>query len=295
MSLTGPGGTGKTRLAAAVAAAVARRVCFVDLAPLSDPRFVPPAIAQALDVREVEGLPLAERLLDALAGRETLLLLDNFEHVLGAAPFVADLLGACPGLTVLATSRAPLRLRWEHEFPVWPLDTPDPATLGGAPDPAQLERYPAVALFLARARAARPDFALTAENARAVAEICHRLDGLPLAIELAAPRVKLLHPQEILRRLSEGPDGSSLRLLAGGPRDLPARQQTLRGTIAWSYDLLDGAEQALCRRLAVFTGSFPLDGAAAVATPGDPIPLLAGPARRRPARTSWRRSPLWPI
>ena len=183
-------------------------------------------------------------------------MLDNCEHLLAAAPAVAELLAACPGLTVLATSRAPLHLYGEHEYPVPPLALPDLARLA---DPAALAGVPAVALLVERARAVRPDFRLTAENAPAVAEVCVRLDGLPLALELAAARLKLLPPQAILARL-----GSRLDLLTGGARDRPARHQTLRAALAWSHDLLSAGEQRLLRRLAVFAGGCTLEAAEAV-------------------------------
>ena len=192
-------------------------------------------------------------------------MLDNFEHVLEAAPRVADLLAAAPQLKLLVTSRIPLHLSGEHEYPVPPLALPDPAHL---PEVSSLSQYEAVALFVERARAVKADFAVTNANAPAVAEICVRLDGLPLAIELAAARVKLLSPQALLARLEQ-----RLDLLTGGPRDLPARQQTLRATIDWSYDLLGPDEQTLFARLAVFAGGCTLEAAEAVCG-GDG--LLAG-------------------
>ena len=260
LTLTGPGGVGKTHLALQVAADLADRfedgVSFVGLAPVLDPALVGSAIAQALGVGEATGRPLLESVKDHLRERELLLLLDNFEHVLAAAPLVADLLAACRRLKVLVTSRAVLHLRGEKEVAVPPLALPAREHVLSLP---ALAGYAAVALFVERARDARPDFAITSENAPAVAEICRRLDGLPLAIELAAARVKLLPPRALLARLEH-----RLALLTGGPRDLPARQQTLRDTIAWSYDLLDPAEQALFRRLAVFVGGCTLEAAEAV-------------------------------
>ena len=264
LTLTGPAGTGKTRLALAVAASLLDAfddgAAFVDLAPIADPALVTSAIAQVLGVQETGAQAALERLQRALQSRRHLLVLDNFEQILTAAPQLAGLLGACPGLKLLVTSRASLRLRWEHEFPVPPLALPDLA--GGLP-PDELARAPSVALFLDRARAGRPDFALDPANALTVAELCHRLDGLPLAIELAAARSKLYSPQAILARL-----GRRLDLLAGGPRDLPARHQTLREAIGWSYDLLTAGEQGLFHRLGVFAGGCTLETAVAVA--GDP-------------------------
>jgi predicted ATPase/class 3 adenylate cyclase len=257
VTLTGPGGTGKTRLSLQVAAEVLDRfehgAFFVELAPISDPGLVVSAIAQALGVQGAAGRSLLDVLVDALRGRELLLVLDNFEQVLPAATEVDALLRACPRLTVLVTSRAALQLRGEHEFPVPPLALP---LTGQASSPAALSQYAAVALFIERATAVKPDFTVTNQNAPAIAEICVRLDGLPLAIELAAARIRLLSPEAMLARLGHG-----LALLTGGPRDLPARQQTLRGAIAWSYDLLDDAEQRLFRRLGVFVGGCTIESA----------------------------------
>jgi len=260
VTLTGPGGTGKTRLGLQVAADVLDHfehgVYFVNLDPIGDPALVASAIAQPLAVREQGGKPLLESLKDYLRDKQLLLLLDNFEQVTAAAPLVAALLAAAPRLAVLVTSREVLHLYGEHDVAVPPLTLPDPR------HPLPLERltqYEAVRLFIERARAARSDFTITHENAPAVAEICYRLDGLPLAIELAAARIRLLPPQAMLQRLT-----SRLRLLTGGARDLPPRQQTLRGAITWSYDLLAADEQALFRRLAVFVGGFALDAVEAV-------------------------------
>jgi predicted ATPase/class 3 adenylate cyclase len=250
LTLTGPGGTGKTRLALQAAADLLDHfpdgAFFVPLAPLVDPDLVPSAIAQSLDVREAPGRPILASLKDFCRPRQLLLLLDNFEQVTAAAPVATELLAAAPGLKVLVTSRALLRLYGEHEFPVPPLALPDRRA---APTAAHLAQFEAVHFFADRAQAARPDFAITDDNAAAVAEICHRLDGLPLAIELAAARVRALPPRALLQRMER-----SLPLLTGGARDLPARQQTLRSTIAWSYDLLEPGEQTLFRRLAVFLG-----------------------------------------
>jgi predicted ATPase/class 3 adenylate cyclase len=269
VTLTGPGGSGKTRLALQVAAHLvddfADGVFLVTLAPIRDPGLVAPTIAQTLGVRETEGRPLLDTLKDHLRERSLLLLLDNFEQVIAAAPLVAELLATCPGLKALVTSRAALHVRGEQEYPVPPLSLPD-ATRTQAPE--RLSQYAAVALFIERARAVRPDFAVTNENAPAVAEICCRLDGLPLAIELAAARSKSLTPQALLTRLEH-----RLKLLTGGPRDLPARQQTLRDAIAWSYDLLAVEEQLLFRRLSVFVGGCTLGAAEAVCNAGGDLDI----------------------
>jgi predicted ATPase/DNA-binding CsgD family transcriptional regulator len=260
LTLTGPGGTGKTRLALALAAQLADAypdgVAFVELAPITDPSLVALTIAQTLGVQEASGRPVEQWLRRFLEGRETLLLLDNFEQVLGAAPLVADLLAWCPHLVVLVTSRAALHLREEQEFPVAPLALP---AATAAPSLDVVTAAPAVTLFVERAARLAPGFALTEATAATVAEICRRLDGLPLAIELAAARLKALSPEALLARLDR-----RLPLLTGGARDLPARQQTLRDTLAWSYDLLTPAEQALFRRLGVFAGGCSLEAAEAV-------------------------------
>ena len=260
LTLTGPGGVGKTRLALRAAEELADAfpdgVVFVDLAPLADPALVFPTVARALGLREAPGVAPTAQLAAALRGRRALLVLDNFEHLLDAATAVAELLTACPDLAALATSRAALRVRGEQEFPVPPLALPDP---GRAADPAALAAVPAVALLVQRAQAVRPDFALTAENAAALAAICARLDGLPLALELAAPRLKLLPPQALLTRLER-----ALPLLTGGAHDLPDRQRTLRHTLEWSYDLLAPGDQRLLRRLGVFVGGCTLEAAEAV-------------------------------
>jgi predicted ATPase/DNA-binding SARP family transcriptional activator len=272
VTLTGPGGIGKTRLALQVAEELSDAyrdgVSFVSLAPIRDCELVASTIAQTLGLREGGDLPPREQLREYLRDRRTLLLLDNFEQVGEAAPLVAELLANSPRLAVLVTSRERLRLQAEREFAVPPLAVPNGdqrATTNermpaGGPDlVARLSQYPAVELFVERAVAARADFRLTHENAPAVAEICRRLEGLPLAIVLAAARVKLFSPEALLARL-----GSRLGLLTGGARDLPARQQTLRDTIAWSYDLLSEEEKALFRRLSVFAGGFTLEAAETV-------------------------------
>ncbi len=260
LTLTGPGGVGKTRLALQVATGLRDLmrdgVVWVDLAPLVDPQLVIPTIAHLLDVREAGGQPLQATLRDYLCDKQLLLVLDNCEHVLAAAPAVADLVAACPHLLVLTTSRAALQVRAEQQFPVAPLALPDLAHL---PPVDVLAQVPAVDLFVRRGRAVKPDFALTPANAAAIASICIRLDGLPLALELAAARVGLLPPQALLARLER-----CLHVLTDGPRDLPARQQTLRAAIAWSYDLLDAPEQMLFRRLAVFAAGCTLEAVEAV-------------------------------
>jgi predicted ATPase/predicted Ser/Thr protein kinase len=261
LTLTGPAGSGKTRLAIQVGEDVSPQfdggVAFVDLAPISDPRLVASAVARSLGVRESGDLPLDKAIAEHLGSLgPSVLLIDNFEQVSDAADLVKDLLETCPALTVLVTSRLPLHIYGEQEFPVPPLPLP------GAerhPSPATLMQYASVALFVERAAAGRPDFALTPDNADAVSEICRRLDGLPLAIELAAARVKILPPRDLLARIER-----PLEVLTGGARDLPERQQTLRQAIKWSYDLLAPAEQKLFRRLSVFSGGFTLDGAEAV-------------------------------
>ncbi len=264
VTLTGPGGIGKTRLAMQVAADLlgdfADGVWFVRLSRLTDWRLVIPTIAQTLGLKEMGGQAITEALRIHLRERCLLLVLDNCEHVAAAAPEIADLLATCPAINVLATSRAALRLRGEREYPVPPLEVP-PAAPGAsaALAPERLADYPAVALFIERARATKPDFALTAGSAATVAEICARLDGLPLAIELAAARVKLLPPSALLAQLTH-----DLGFLAGGARDLDERQQAMRGAIAWSERLLADADQVLFRRLAVFAGGCALEAAEAV-------------------------------
>lgn len=261
LTLTGPGGVGKTRLALAVAAELADDfpdgVGFVHLAPITDPTLVAPTVAHVLGVRDAGPEPLATRLQTVLRERRLLLVLDNFEHVLDAAPLVTDLLGAAPDLTILVTSRARLRLSGEHEHVVPPLELADP---GEQVSYDAVAKSPAVQLFVARAKAVQEAFTLTTENAAAVAAICRRLDGLPLAIELAAARVKVLPPSALVARLER-----RLPLLTNGARDRPARQQTMRDTIAWSYGLLSPPEQRLFRRLAIFVGGCTVEAADAVA------------------------------
>jgi predicted ATPase/DNA-binding XRE family transcriptional regulator len=259
VTLTGPGGTGKTRLAITVGqrllAAYPDGVWFVDLAPIADPAAVPRAVAQTLGVQEQSGVPLRDTLGIVLRDRQLLLLLDNFEHLLTAAPFTSVLLQLGPEVAVLATSRAPLRVAGEREYGVPPLPRPSEHAV----TPADLATNPAIALFVARAQAVRADFVLSDGNAATVAAICSRLDGLPLAIELAAARSRAIPPTTLLSRLLK-----RLPVLTGGHRDAPARQQTLRDTIAWSYALLSPAEQTLFHRLAVFVGGCTLELATAV-------------------------------
>jgi predicted ATPase len=240
-------------------------VYFAALAPISDPGLVVLTIAQALGVKEIGSQPLLETLKDYLREKQVLLLLDNFEQVLDAAPLVAELLAACPKLKALVTSREMLHLYGEHDFPVPPLALPDRAQL---PPLDQLTQYEAVRLFIERAQAIKPDFQVTNANANAVAEICARLDGLPLAIELAAAWVRLFSPQGLLARLQH-----RLALLTGGARDLPARHQTIRGAIDWSYNLLSAAEQALFARLGVFVGGCTLEAASAVCNATNDLPM----------------------
>jgi predicted ATPase/class 3 adenylate cyclase len=271
VTLTGQGGMGKTRLAIHIAAelldAFSDGVYFVPLAQVTDAELVGPAIVQTLGLREQPGQSVRDTLVDYLASKELLLVLDNFEQVLPAAPLVADLLAACPNLKVLVTSRARLHLRGELEYPIPPLELPDP---GVRLEVDQLLSCSAVRLFVERAQAVKPGFELNESNAADVVAICRRLDGWPLAIELAAARVRLLTPKAMLARLSR-----SLDVLTGGQRDLPDRHQTLRGTIAWSYDLLDSGGKALFRRLAVFAGGWSLESAEAIAA-GDDYDVLDG-------------------
>jgi predicted ATPase/serine/threonine protein kinase len=261
LTLTGPGGTGKTRLAVQVAVDLGPLfdggVSFVNLAPIADPWLVASAVAFALGVRESGDHPLVAAIAEHLRNLgPTLLLMDNFEQVSDAASLVRELLDACPALKVLVTSRVVLHIYGEQEFPVPPLALPASEAVRS---PAALMECASIALFVQRAAAGRPDFLLTSKNADAVVEICRRLDGLPLAIELAAARVKILPPGELLARIER-----RLELLTGGPRDLPERQQTLRAAIKWSYDLLTPAEQTLFRRLSVFAGGWTLEAAEAV-------------------------------
>lgn len=255
LTLIGPGGVGKTRLGLAVATRLcgffSDGACFVSLASIRDPQLVLPTIAQQLEVKETGGQPMLDLLIVALRDRHLLLLLDNLEQVVEAAPRLAELLVACPRLTILATSRAPLHLDGEHIFPVTPLALPN---LQQLPAQEELAQQAAVALFLQRAQALQPDFRLTSATARTIAEICVRLDGLPLAIELAAARTRTLPPHALLARLTQ-----RLSILTRGAVTLPARQQTLRSTLQWSYDLLEAHEQRLFQHLSIFVGGFTLE------------------------------------
>ncbi|HET8852016.1 MAG TPA: NB-ARC domain-containing protein, partial [Ktedonobacteraceae bacterium] len=260
LTLTGTAGVGKTRLGLQVAteliSAFADGGCFVSLAPLSDPDLVLPTLTQALRLPEARGRSPLERLQAYLQDKHLLLLLDNFEHVAAAAPQLVELLQACPDLKALVTSRASLRIRGEYEVRVFPLDLPD---LKPHADVEMLTCNAAVTLFTQRAQAIAPDFALTQTNAHIIAEICIHLDGLPLAIELAAARIKLLSPRHLLSRLEH-----RLEVLTSGAQDLPTRQQTLRTTLQWSYDLLSPQEQRLFRLLSVFVGGCMLEAVEAV-------------------------------
>lgn len=260
VTVTGPGGVGKTRLAVEAASGLAELfpggVFFVALAPLQEATLVPSAIANELGVSESGDQPLLELLKRHLQSQRALLVLDNFEHVLDAAGVAAELLAAAPGVAILATSRVPLRLYGEYEYALEPLALPDPDRL---PTTDELAYVDSVALFNARARAANRQFELTPANAAPVAEICARLDGLPLALELAAARVKLLSPKQLVARLDK-----SLPVLTGGPTDVPERHRTLRATIGWSHALLEEPERTLFRRLAVFVGGCTIEAVEAV-------------------------------
>jgi predicted ATPase/DNA-binding CsgD family transcriptional regulator len=265
LTLIGPGGVGKTRLALHVAKTLADSfgdgAAFVDLAPVRDPSLVAKAIVHAIDVRYSDTQPPAEVLRETLHRSHQLLVLDNFEQVVEAAPLLTDLLSVCPGLTMLVTSRMGLRVSGERHYLVPPLATPDAAH---SPSTPEIAASPAVQLFDDRAQAARPDFSLTDANANAVAAIVQRLDGLPLAIELAAARISALSPAALLERLT-----ARLSLLTAGPHDAPDRLRTMRGAVAWSYDLLTPDEQRLFRQLAVFVGGFDLEAAESVAAGGN--------------------------
>jgi predicted ATPase/DNA-binding CsgD family transcriptional regulator len=264
VTVTGAGGSGKTRLAVQAASLVGETFAdgahFVALGAISDPTLLLPTIAQALHLSEAPDRPLFESLKAFLQDRHLLLVLDNFEQVIAAAPRLSEVLAACGAVRMLVTSREALRVRGEQEFPLAPLELLDPALLPDHPAVETVLHAPAIALFVERAQACSPDFRLTADNAAAVAEVCARLDGLPLAIELATARIKLLPPQALLARLQASP----LTLLTGGARDVPARQQTLRATMQWSYDLLTAEEQRTFRTLSAFVGGCTLEAASRV-------------------------------
>ncbi len=277
VTLTGPGGTGKTRLALQIAAelrdAFPDGVHFVNLAPLTDPGLVVSTIARALDIRDQGGRPLLDALKTYLREKRVLLLLDNFETVVSAGPVIADLVMSLPKLTLLVTSRHALHLPSEHDFPLPPLSLPDlprPTQTSAASETAlrvyaaRVAQSPSVRLFSQRAVAVKPDFSLTLSNAPVIAQVCHRLDGLPLALELAAARMRLMTPEQMLARLDGIAGHRPLRLLKTAAPGVPTRHQTLRATIAWSYDLLDPKEQRLLRRLAVFRGGCSLEAAETV-------------------------------
>ncbi len=281
VTLVGPGGSGKTRLALHVASemvgAFGQGVWFVALAGVSDPDLVPMSIIQALHIMPTPGLPPLQSLVTYLRNKQLLLVLDNFEQVGAATTAVDEMLAAAPGLKVLVTSRAVLHLYGEHEFGVPPLDVPDTSIALKA---TELLHYEAIQLFVERAQAVLPDFALTDENGAAIAQICARVDGLPLALELAAARVKMFPPVQLLARLSQ----ARLPMLTRGARNLPDRQQTLRKTISWSYDLLSKAEQAWLVRLGVFAGGWSLEAAEVmmqvVAADQEDTPVSNSPVER---------------
>jgi predicted ATPase/class 3 adenylate cyclase len=276
VTLYGPGGIGKTRLALQVAAEVVDEfpdgVFFVPLASLSDPNLLAGVIASALGLRDAGSEPIGQMLERHLRGKRLVLVLDNFEHIAAAAPLISGLLGVAPEVKVMVTSRALLHLSGEHAFPVPPMSVPGNGPMRGV---EEIRRYESVELLRQRAAAGRPDFAVTPDNAAAIAKICRRLEGLPLAIELAGARMRLLAPEEIVGRLN-----AQLAFLAGGSADLPTRQQTLRAAIAWSYDLLEEAERSMLRRLGVFRGGWSLSMADAVCNPSgelgiDTLDLMA--------------------
>jgi predicted ATPase len=271
VTLTGPGGTGKTRLGLEAAWNLLEYfpggIYFVDLSPINDPTLFVTTTAHAIGIQDGGGRPLLENLKESLANKQLLLLFDNFEQIIEAASTVADLIATAPGIKVLVTSRIPLELRGEHEYPVPPLGLP--------PDfiqhPPEILEYDAVALFRQQAKAVRPRFEITSENFRAVTEICHRLDGLPLAIEIAAARIKMLTPQALLKRLDQ-----SMKVLVGRAKDLPERQQTLRKTIDWSFELLDPEVQTMFAHLGIFAGGFTLEAAEEICNPTGDSDVFSG-------------------
>src|SRR6266700_1457198 len=271
LTLTGTGGVGKTRLALKVAEelqeAFADGVYFVPLASVSDPTLVLPTVAQVFELGEFGERKPLERMKAHIQEKHILLLLDNFEQVITAAPILVEVLVACPHVKMLVTSRETLRVHGEREYVVWPLPLPDPRHL---PDCATLVDYTAVQLFLQHAQAVKPDFQMTEENTRAIVELCIHLDGLPLAIELAARHIKLLSPQKLLTRIER-----RLPVLIGGTRDVSERQQSLRNTIKWSYDLLNLQEQRVFRRLSVFAGGCLLEAVEVICAAIDGTPANA--------------------
>jgi len=268
VTITGPGGVGKTRTVIELGRLLAPEfldgLAFIPLADVTEPTDFLPALADALDVKEAEGRTLGDGIVSLIGDRTALLLLDNLEQVIAAASDVARLVDSCPELRIVTTSRTRLRIADESEYPLAPLELPPPSDTDST---ESLMAYPAVALFVERAAATRGTFELTPENARAVTAVCRRLDGLPLALELAAARLRLLSPEALLERLDH-----ALQVLTSGPRDNPERQQTLRGTIDWSHSLLADSEQRLFRRMAVFAGGCTLaDVEAVCADPGEPV------------------------
>jgi len=271
ITLTGPGGTGKTRIGLEVGRTVLNHfqqgVYFVDLSTIRDPALVPTTTSHAIGLREGGGRPPLDKLKEYLADKEMFLLFDNFEQIVEAGPVVAELLAAAPGIKALVTSRIALQLRGEHEYPISPLDLPP----GTCSSQAEVLGYEAIALFNQRAQSVQPRFEITAENCPAVVEICRRLDGLPLAIEIAAARTKMLPPQALLERLDQ-----SLKLLVASARDVPDRQQTLRRTIDWSYRLLEPEVQTIFTRLGIFSGGFTLEAAESVCNPDGEVDVFTG-------------------
>ena len=262
LTLTGVGGSGKTRVALAAAEELAGEYAdgahFVDLAPVAEPELVIEAVARALGVTETGTQPAFDVLVEVVRDRAVLIVTDNFEHLLSAAAMLAELITAAPGVKVLATSRTPLHLAAEREYPIVPLELPPAA---GTPDPDALAQNESVALLTQRAQAVQPGFAVTSENATTVVAICAALDGLPLALELAAARMKLLTPEGLLERLH-----GRLDLLTARARDVPERQRTIRAAIDWSYDLVEPRERELFARLSVFPGDFPIEAVEAICT-----------------------------